>query len=165
VDAAQCSALTPSRFIMVHPRPLVSNPSGGLEMHIGAPCEGLPRPFELPGLKVTGEWMHILWELKCLLTSLSTLGCNFVYVYWFMWFWFFSICIIKITSCYGFWDKINIKMTILMKELPVWVGSLTLLFDFENHMWVVYINPIVSRVEVSNQILLELAFFGCMACC
>ncbi len=55
VDAAQCSALTPSRFTMFHPRPLVSNPNGGLEMDIGAPCEGLPRPFELPGLKVTGE--------------------------------------------------------------------------------------------------------------
>ncbi len=55
VDAAQCSALTPSRFTMVHPRPLVSNPNGGLEMDIRAPFEGLPRPFELRGLKVTGE--------------------------------------------------------------------------------------------------------------
>jgi hypothetical protein len=47
--------LTPLRFTIVHPRPLVSNPNGGLEMDIGTPCEGLPRPFELPGLKVTGE--------------------------------------------------------------------------------------------------------------
>ncbi len=52
-----------------------------------------------------------------------------------------------------------------MKELPVWVGSLTLFFDFENHLCGVYINPIVWRVEVSNQILLGLAFFGCMSCC
>jgi hypothetical protein len=42
----------PLSFTMVHPRPLVSNLSGGLEMDIGAPCEGLPGPFELPGLKV-----------------------------------------------------------------------------------------------------------------
>jgi hypothetical protein len=33
-------------------------------------------PFEPPGLKVMREWMHVLQELKCLLTNLSIFSEN-----------------------------------------------------------------------------------------
>jgi hypothetical protein len=76
-------------------------------------CEKLPRPFEPPRLKVT----HAVWELKCLLTSISTLESFFGVAWWSS---AHKVCVTKKKTL---WSKLSFSVSFdphFSVEIRIW---------------------------------------------